>query len=195
MQGISGIPCFFTVILLRLWVWRSIPMVGHWDDFVPLSLLQLIHLNFRLIKEFYVMYRKGHFIPIFACSVIATLILGAFAPAFSENGDEFTLQLLHAADMEGDIEALENAPRFSSILNALRAKSDDTVIIGAGDSYIPDHFSQRAMTEAFATFWDVRGRDVRIFCYSMRWDLWHQHSATTNLTRHCHTRRVDSERW
>ena len=56
------------------------------------------------------MYRKGHFIPIFVCSVIATLILGTFAPAFSENGDEFTLQLLHAADMEGDIEALENAP-------------------------------------------------------------------------------------
>ena len=33
-------------------------MVGHWDDFVPLSLLQLIHLDFRLIKEFYLMYRR-----------------------------------------------------------------------------------------------------------------------------------------
>ena len=42
--------------------------------------------------------------------------------------------------MEGDIEALENAPRFSSILNALRAEFDDTVIIGAGDSYIPGPF-------------------------------------------------------
>ena len=89
------------------------------------------------------MYRKRHFIPIFVCSVIATLILGAFAPAFSENGDEFTLQLLHAADMEGDIEALENAPRFSSILNALRAEFDDTVIIGAGRGNEPWQLKRR----------------------------------------------------
>ncbi len=86
------------------------------------------------------MYKKEHFISISVFSVLATLILGAFAPVFSENGAEtppsFTLQLLHAADMEGDIEALENAPRFSSILSALRAEYGNTVIIGAGDSYI-----------------------------------------------------------
>ena len=102
------------------------------------------------------MYRKGHFIPIFVCSVIATLILGAFASAFSENGDEFTLQLLHAADMEGDIEALENAPRFSSILNALRAEFDDTVIIGAGDSYIPGPFFAAGNDRSLR---DVLGRE------------------------------------
>ena len=102
------------------------------------------------------MYRKGHFIPIFVCSVIATLILGAFAPAFSENGDEFTLQLFHAADMEGDIEALENAPRFSSILNALRAEFDDTVIIGAGDSYIPGPFFAAGNDRSLR---DVLGRE------------------------------------
>ena len=38
--------------------------------------------------------------------------------------------------MEGGIEALENAPRFSSVLNALKAEVENTVIIGAGDSYI-----------------------------------------------------------
>ena len=52
----------------------------------------------------------------------------------------FTLQLLHAADMESGAEALENAPRFSSVLNALSAEVEDTVIIGAGDSYIPGPF-------------------------------------------------------
>ena len=51
-----------------------------------------------------------------------------------------TLQILHAADMEGGIEALENAPRFSSVLNALKAEVENTVIIGAGDSYIPGPF-------------------------------------------------------
>ena len=87
------------------------------------------------------MYRGCHSITILVFSVLAILISGAFAPVMSDNGAEtevsFTLQLLHAADMEGDIEALENAPRFSSVLNALKAEFEDTVIIGAGDSYTP----------------------------------------------------------
>ena len=72
------------------------------------------------------------------------LLLGLLTPAFSQNEEtpssKTTLQLLHAADMEGGIEALENAPRFSSVLNALKAEAENTVIIGAGDSYIPGPF-------------------------------------------------------
>ena len=88
------------------------------------------------------MYKKKHSVSISVFSVLATLILGAFAPVFSENGAEtppnFTLQLLHAADMEGDIEALENAP--SVLIGTECAQSSsmrNTVIIGAGDSYTP----------------------------------------------------------
>ena len=92
------------------------------------------------MKEF-LMYRRRHSILVLVFSVLATLILGAFAPVYSDNGAEtdvsFTLQLLHAADMEGDIEALENAPPFSAVLNGLRAEFEDTVIIASGDSYTP----------------------------------------------------------
>ena len=72
--------------------------------------------------------------------VFSILLLGIFTPVFSQNVENFRLQLLHAADMEGGIEALENAPRFSSVLNALKAEIENTVIIGAGDSYIPGPF-------------------------------------------------------
>ncbi|MYF99807.1 T9SS type A sorting domain-containing protein [Candidatus Poribacteria bacterium] len=76
--------------------------------------------------------------------VFLILLLGILTPAFSQNGETLMsktrLQLLHAADMEGGIEALENAPRFSSVLNALKAEVENTVIIGAGDSYIPGPF-------------------------------------------------------
>ena len=75
--------------------------------------------------------------------LLSPLTLG-ITPAFSQNEDatlsKTTLQLLHAADMEGGIEALENAPRFSSVLNALKTEVENTVIIGAGDSYIPGPF-------------------------------------------------------
>ena len=95
------------------------------------------------------MQSKKHFVPdvfrlrahatliIVSILLISTLTLG-ITPAYSEEG--FKLQLLHAADMEGGIEALENAPRFSSVLNALKAEVENTVIIGAGDSYIPGPF-------------------------------------------------------
>ncbi|MCG9127322.1 5'-nucleotidase C-terminal domain-containing protein [Candidatus Poribacteria bacterium] len=76
--------------------------------------------------------------------VFLILFLGILTPAFSQNEEghvsKTSLQLLHASDMEGGIEALENAPRFSSILNALKTEVENTVIIGAGDSYIPGPF-------------------------------------------------------
>ena len=75
--------------------------------------------------------------------LISPLTLG-ITPAYSQGEEapisKTTFQLLHAADMEGGIEALENAPRFSSVLNALKAEVENTVIIGAGDSYIPGPF-------------------------------------------------------
>ena len=75
---------------------------------------------------------------------VFSVTFGVLTPAFAQNEEaaevRFRLQLLHAADMEGGVEALENAPRFSSVLNALRAEVADTVIIGAGDSYLPGPF-------------------------------------------------------
>ena len=94
------------------------------------------------------MHSKGHFISTSVFIVLLTLISGIFTPAFSQDDSgHFTLQLIHAADMEGDIEALENAPRLSSE----RATATS-----------PDRFSQRETIEVFAAFWEVRDQDVRI---------------------------------
>ena len=75
--------------------------------------------------------------------LLGTLVFGV-PSVYSQDAETAmstrTLQLLHAADMEGGIEALENAPRFSSVLNALKSEVENTVIIGAGDSYIPGPF-------------------------------------------------------
>ncbi len=85
------------------------------------------------------MLYKRHTISIFVFIVFSSLIPGY--PAFSQDTPaRFTLQLLHAADLEGGVEALDNAPRFSSVLNALKAEEENTVIIGAGDTYIPGAF-------------------------------------------------------
>ena len=85
------------------------------------------------------MLAKQHTISISVFIVLSSLILSY--PAFSQDTPAgFRLQLLHAADLEGGVEALDNAPRFSSVLNALKAEVENTVIIGAGDTYIPGAF-------------------------------------------------------
>ncbi len=103
--------------------------------------------------------QKG-IISILIFSMMTILICGNLTPSFSRNSTEppvnFTLQLLHAADMEGGIEAFENAPRFSSVLNALRAEYENTVIIGAGDAYIPGPFYAAGSDRSLR---DVLGRE------------------------------------
>ncbi len=106
------------------------------------------------------MYKKKHFISIFGFSVLTILVFGVLTSTFADNMTEvpvdFTLQLLHAADMEGGIEAFENVPQFSSVLNALKAEFENTVIIGAGDSYIPGPFFAAGNDRSLR---DVLGRE------------------------------------
>ncbi|HEY9646107.1 MAG TPA: 5'-nucleotidase C-terminal domain-containing protein [Chroococcidiopsis sp.] len=52
----------------------------------------------------------------------------------------FTLQLLHASDFEAGIEALDDAPRFSAVLNALKDDYANTLVVSSGDNYIPSPF-------------------------------------------------------
>ena len=78
----------------------------------------------------------------------------------SENGSEgegdvssgdgtFTLQLLHAADQEASVAAIEDASNFSAVLDALRNEDADgdgvadfnTVTLSSGDAFIPSPFS------------------------------------------------------
>ena len=66
-----------------------------------------------------------------ALAVAAALFLSA-----CDNQDEpaFTLQLLHAADMDSSVGALENVEDFSAILDAFRAEfPDNTLVVSSGD--------------------------------------------------------------
>ena len=53
-------------------------------------------------------------------------------------GPFFTLQLLHAADMDSAVGALENVEDFSAILDGFRAQfPDNTLVLSSGDNYVP----------------------------------------------------------
>jgi 2',3'-cyclic-nucleotide 2'-phosphodiesterase (5'-nucleotidase family) len=83
-------------------------------------------------------YRKG--------SALAVLALTAALSGCSDNDDDsnsvtasdFTLQLLHNADMDGATGALDNVESFSALVSALRATyPDNTLLLSSGDNYIP----------------------------------------------------------
>jgi len=73
---------------------------------------------------------------------------GALAATPAATGTEvFTLELLHAADQEAGAAAILDAPRFSAVLNALRAEDlgndgieDNTILLSSGDAFIPGLF-------------------------------------------------------
>lgn len=58
-----------------------------------------------------------------------------------EAPDTFTLQLLHASDLEGGVEAIEDAPNFAAIAEAFEAEyADNTLILSAGDNFLSGPF-------------------------------------------------------
>ena len=65
---------------------------------------------------------------------------GLWLNASASAGEEetFTLQLLHASDMDGSTGALQNVENFSAILSAFRAQyPDNTLVLSSGDNFIP----------------------------------------------------------
>lgn len=75
---------------------------------------------------------------------IAPFVLAAAAAALlliscdREDTPDFTLQLLHAADMDGATGALDNVEPFSAILDAFRDEyPDNTLVLSSGDNYVP----------------------------------------------------------
>ncbi len=77
--------------------------------------------------------------------IASGLVLGASLSTCANA--QFTLELLHAADQEAGAAAVQDAPRFSAVLNALRAQDlgndefvDNTLTLSSGDAFIPGLF-------------------------------------------------------
>ncbi|NET59018.1 MAG: bifunctional metallophosphatase/5'-nucleotidase [Symploca sp. SIO2E6] len=78
---------------------------------------------------------------IFSLSACAkTTMSDSDAVLVSLDSEPFTLQVLHASDFESGIEALEDVPRFSAVLNTLKDDYSNTLILSSGDNYIPSPF-------------------------------------------------------
>jgi 2',3'-cyclic-nucleotide 2'-phosphodiesterase (5'-nucleotidase family) len=62
-----------------------------------------------------------------------------------------TLQLFHASDLEGGVEAIGRAPNFAAIIDRLEDDYTNTIVISAGDNYIPGPFFNAAADSSLRT--------------------------------------------
>jgi alkaline phosphatase len=72
----------------------------------------------------------------------AGLVVGTTTDTVSAGPPEFRLQLLHASDLEGGVDAIGRAPNFAAIIDALEDAGgmDASVTVSAGDNVIPGPF-------------------------------------------------------
>jgi len=53
---------------------------------------------------------------------------------------DFTLQILHASDLEAGVAEIQDAPRFAAIVDALEDTHPSSITLSSGDNYIPGPF-------------------------------------------------------
>lgn len=66
-------------------------------------------------------------------------------------GRRSTVQILHASDFEGSLEAVQDAPRFAAIVDTLEHTFANTLILSSGDNMIPSPFSSAGEDASMVT--------------------------------------------
>lgn len=61
---------------------------------------------------------------------------------------QFLLQVLHASDLEGGVDAITDAPAFAAIVDKLEDDYANSITISSGDNYIPGPFFSSANEDA-----------------------------------------------
>lgn len=70
----------------------------------------------------------------FALDDISITGFGTAAPS------NYTLQILHASDLEGGVEAIDRAKYFAALVDTLEGTYANSITLSAGDNYIPGPF-------------------------------------------------------
>ncbi|KST69573.1 choice-of-anchor I family protein [Mastigocoleus testarum] len=53
---------------------------------------------------------------------------------------DYTLQILHASDLEGGVDAIDSAANFAAIVDKFEDEVENSITLSAGDNYIPGPF-------------------------------------------------------
>ena len=57
----------------------------------------------------------------------------------------YELQILHASDLEGGVDAIDRAPNFAALVDLLEGQAENSITLSAGDNVIPGPFFNAAL--------------------------------------------------
>ncbi|MCW5559766.1 MAG: alkaline phosphatase, partial [Verrucomicrobiae bacterium] len=105
-----------------------------------------------------------HLIPLAAG--VGLLLTSGVPQALSQS---LSLQILHASDLEGGVDSIVDAPNFAAVVEYLEGQHTNTLILSAGDNYIPGPFFSAASDPALRptldavneAYFGVTGLDIR----------------------------------
>ena len=88
----------------------------------------------------------------FMAGAVSCVLMAVCVPSDKAQAGS-VVQILHASDLEGGVEAIANAPNFAAIIDRLEEEYETTLILSAGDNYILGPFfsasGDESMREAF----------------------------------------------
>jgi 2',3'-cyclic-nucleotide 2'-phosphodiesterase (5'-nucleotidase family) len=91
--------------------------------------------------------------------VLVAMIPAGAGLAVADGNVSYSLQILHASDLEGSVGAVEAAPNFAAIIDKLEDAEANSVTISSGDNWIPSPFlSAGGDSSVRATLQSVYGR-------------------------------------
>ncbi|MGB3655489.1 MAG: CHRD domain-containing protein, partial [Rivularia sp. (in: cyanobacteria)] len=67
----------------------------------------------------------------------------------TETPETFTLQILHASDLEGGVDAIDRSANFAAIVDYLEDEVDNSITLSAGDNYLSGPFFSAAGDRTF----------------------------------------------
>ena len=85
------------------------------------------------------------------------LALAATLGLAVSKAETFTLSIIHMADQEAAMDALFDVPNASSVINALKDKYENTIILSSGDNYITGPFFNASANDAMGEILGAAG--------------------------------------
>ena len=118
--------------------------------------------------------------------VLSVAVLAAAGPAFvgeilAADG-AYTLQILHASDLEGSVAAVDDAPNFAAIIDRLEDAQENSITISSGDNWIPSPFLNAGGDSSVqGPLRSVYGRMLTLAADNLRTDAGRVDVSTLNI--------------
>ncbi|PZD71856.1 Trifunctional nucleotide phosphoesterase proteinYfkN [Acaryochloris thomasi RCC1774] len=113
------------------------------DSLLPEAKFDIVHVNNDFTRDDNAIEFNDTVVASDHEPLVSRLNIGTDAPA-----SNFTLQILHASDLEGGVDAIGRAPNFAALIDNFEDQFENSITLSAGDNYLAGPFFNAAGDQA-----------------------------------------------